>query len=295
MKQTTLRQRVMDLVSLAKPRISGLTLVTTFTGMYMAGLAGTGIPPVSTMVLTLLGTALGVTSSCMINNYVDRELDRNMSRTEDRPLPDQRLTPEPVLETGVLFGVFGVLLLSTVSLTAATLLAISIVNYALVYTIWMKRTSPYSTELVGLSGALAPVIGWTAVTGRVDATAVGLMAILFFWQPAHFWTLGILHMDDYRNANLPRYPVVHGREKTKLRMVCYNILLIGACLSLVLFSSLHLFYGTTVLLTGGTYVYFTTNYDPTEEERSKHLFLFFSSIGFLLTLLIAIYLDLLLV
>lgn len=292
MKQITLGRRVLDVISLTKPRISALTLVTTFTGMYMAGAA---VPAMPTMALTLLGTALGVTSACMLNNYVDRHLDRSMSRTANRPLPDRRLPPAPVLEAGILFGVLGVLLLYTVSLTSALLLAISIVNYAVVYSIWMKRTSPYSTELVGLSGALAPVIGWTAVTGRVDATALSLMAILFFWQPAHFWTLGILYLDDYRKAKLPRYPVVHGREKTRMRMVGYNVLLIAASLSLLLVSSAGLTYGAAASIGGGLYLYWTVRYDPTEEQRSHHLFLFFSSIAYLITILLAVYLDMTLV
>jgi len=218
-----------------------------------------------------------------------------MSRTADRPLPDRRLPAGPVLETGILFGVLGVILVSVVSGIAAVLLAISVLNYAVVYSLWMKRNSPYSTELVGLSGALAPVIGWTAVTGRVDLTALGLMSVLFFWQPAHFWTLGILYLDDYRKAKLPRYPVVHGRQQTKNRMVIYNALLVVASLALLMSAPVDVLYGSTVLLAGGLYLYWTTQYDPTTDQRSHHLFLFFSSIGYLLSLLLAVYMDLVLV
>lgn len=292
MNQTTLGQQALDVLSLTKPRITGLTLVTTFTGMYMAGAA---VPELLPLLLTLIGTALGVTSSCMLNNYVDRHLDRNMSRTADRPLPDRRLPATPVLEAGILFGVLGVLLVSVVSVIAGALLAISILNYAVVYSLWMKRNSPYSTELVGLSGALAPVIGWTAITGRVDLTAVVLMSVLFFWQPAHFWTLGILYMDDYRKAKLPRYPVVHGREQTRNRMVVYNALLIAASLTLLIAAPVGLLYGTCIAIAGGLYLYWTVQYDPCTDQRSTHLFLFFSSIGYLLSLLLAVYLDLVVV
>lgn len=289
MKQTTLGQRTLDVISLTKPRISVLTLVTTFTGMFMAGMT---VPAGTTLLLTLFGTALGVTSSCMLNNYIDRHLDRHMSRTENRPLPARRLPPTPVLESGILLGVLGVLLVSLVQVLAGALLAISIVNYAVIYSLWMKRSSPYSTELVGFSGALAPVIGWTAVTGRVELTAVSLMTILFFWQPAHFWTLGILYLDDYRKAKLPRYPVVHGREKTRNRMVAYNVLLLFASLSLLAMPSLGWFYGIVISVAGGLYLYGTITYDPASEKRGGHLFLFFSSIGYLLTLLLGIHLDL---
>ncbi len=292
MNQTTIGQQALDILSLTKPRISALTLVTTFTGMFMAGAA---VPSMYPMLLTLMGTALGVTSSCMLNNYVDRHLDRNMSRTADRPLPDRRLPAGPVLDAGILFGVLGVLLVSVVSVIAGILLAISVLNYAVVYSVWMKRTSPYSTELVGLSGALAPVIGWTAVTGHVDGTAVILMSVLFFWQPAHFWTLGILYLDDYRKAKLPRYPVVHGRKKTKNRMIIYNTLLVMSSLALLMSAPVGVLYASIVLLAGGLYIYGTARYAPCTERRSHHLFLFFSSIGYLLSLLLAVYLDLVLI
>lgn len=281
---SVLRQKLTDLVSLAKPRITLLTLWTTFTGLWLAaGSTSLGSFP---LIATLMGTGFGVMSSCMLNNYFDREIDRQMSRTRDRPLPSRRLPPQAALLPGVTFGVSGVFILAVfVNFLAAGLLLFSILNYAVIYTLWLKRQTPFSTEIVGLSGAMAPLIGWSAVHGAISYEILPLFFILFFWQPSHFWCLGILYCDDYKQAALPRYPVVHGIQKTRNRLLLYVLLLVPSSLSLGFLPSL----GTKFLFGAGSlgilYLGMTFRYLKQEINRRNTLTLFFGSIAYLFFLL----------
>ncbi len=247
----------------------------------MAG--GGALIDLSVLVPLLVGTGLGVSSACMLNNYFDRELDRYMSRTKDRPLPAGRLPPAVALIGGVMTGGSGVMMLALyVHPICAGLLLFSILNYALIYTLWLKRSTPYSTEIVGLSGALAPVIGCVAVTGEVTLHGAGLFLLLFLWQPSHFWTLGILYREDYERADLPRYPVVHGPEQTRKRLLGYTILLLPVTFGFVLTSSFGFLYllGSAVL--GGVYLLMTIRFVTSELTRRSTLTLFFSSVVYLI-------------
>jgi len=285
MNTATLRRTVADTVSLIKPRITLLTLCTTLTGAWLA--AGGGLVGMALLVPLVLGTGLGVSSACLLNNYFDRFIDQRMSRTRDRPLPAGRVRAVYALAAAIVTGASGVSILAWgVHPICAGLLLVSILNYGFVYTLWLKRETPYSTEIVGVSGALAPVIGWVAVTGEPSAGAYGLFTVLFLWQPSHFWALGLLYRDDYVEAELPRYPVVHGPERTQKRLLAYTTLLVLVAVGLGTAPSFGGIYlaGSTVL--GGWYLYMTVRFLCSDVTRRTTLTLFFSSIIYLVGLLL---------
>lgn len=179
------------------------------------------------MIITLLGTVLVMASACVFNNYFDRELDKKMERTRDRALPTGKLSPQLVLTYAFILGIVGLALLFAFSGWLAGVLGIfGMFVYVIVYTLWLKRSSTWSTSMGGFSGAVPPVIGYVAVTGTLDMGAILLGALLFLWQPPHFWSLAIRRLDDYKNAGYPLLPVVKGIHRTKIQMIPYLILLV---------------------------------------------------------------------
>ena len=221
---TAVRTQVSDLFEICKPRIALLVLLTTFAGMWLA--AG-GFVPLDLVFYTLIGTGMASAASGALNNYVDREVDKLMARTRTRALPSSRLHPQQALWTGAILSIlsFAVLFYLVNPLTAYLALGTTFF-YVVIYTIWLKRTSPLCTEIGGVAGALPPVIGWAAVMNEISWQAMVMFIIMFIWQPPHFWALALLRADEYRRANLPMLPVVKGMEVTKFRMLLYTIILI---------------------------------------------------------------------
>nr|WP_152557819.1 heme o synthase [Paenibacillus sp. TCA20] len=213
-----------DFVTLAKPGILRSNLIAAFGGYWLASQWDIDYLK---MIITMLGTVLVMASACVFNNYFDRELDRKMERTRDRALPTGKLTPQLVLAYAFILGIAGLALLFSFSGWLAGVLGIfGMFIYVIVYTLWLKRSSTWSTSMGGFSGAVPPVIGYVAVTGTVDMGAILLGALLFLWQPPHFWSLAIRRLDDYKNAGYPLLPVVKGIHRTKIQMIPYLILLV---------------------------------------------------------------------
>ncbi len=213
-----------DLYNLTKPRIIRLNLIAAFGGFWVASKW-----EIDWMLLLwmLLGSALTMASSCVINNYWDRELDQKMDRTKERALPAGRLSPGIVLGYGIALGIAGELVLFLLVNTLCGLLGLlGMFVYIVVYTMWLKRSSTWSTSVGGVSGAMPPVIGYCAVNPTLDAGAWLLFALLFLWQPAHFWSLAIRRVEEYRAAGFPLLPVVKGIPRTKLQMIPYVVLLL---------------------------------------------------------------------
>jgi protoheme IX farnesyltransferase len=218
-----------DFVFIAKPGILFSNLITAFGGYWVAA----GIQQVDwlQMIWMIIGTTLVMASSCTLNNYLDKDMDAKMSRTQRRPLPSGRMDPRIVLWYGIILGVVGISVLGLlVNPLTALLGLIGLFVYVWIYTAWLKRTSDWSTVIGGIAGSMPPVIGYCAVTGTLDIGAWILFAILFFWQPPHFWALGIRRVEEYRNAGFPLLPVVKGIYPTKLSMVRYVVLLVPASL-----------------------------------------------------------------
>jgi len=215
-----------DLVALTKPRIIRLNLIAAFGGYWVAS---KWEPDIWILIWMLVGSTLTMASSCVINNYWDRDLDLKMERTRDRALPQQRVSPGFVLGYGIALGLAGLaVLFLLVNPLTGWLGLLGMFVYIVIYTMWLKRSSTWSTSVGGISGAMPPVIGYCAVTNDVDAGAWILFALLFLWQPAHFWSLAIRRKEEYRAAGFPLLPVVKGVTRTKWQMLPYILLLIPA-------------------------------------------------------------------
>ncbi|WP_152396808.1 heme o synthase [Paenibacillus guangzhouensis] len=213
-----------DFINVIKPGILRSNLIAAFGGFWLA--SKWDINFVS-LVWMLLGTTLVMASSCAFNNYYDREMDMKMTRTRDRALPTGRLTPTVVLWYSIILGVLGLAVLFVfTNVLAGVLGLVGMLVYGGIYTLWLKRTSTWSTSVGAISGAMPPVIGYVAVTNAIDMGAILLFALLFLWQPPHFWALGIRRVEEYRAAGFPLLPVVKGIRRTKFQMIPYVALLV---------------------------------------------------------------------
>lgn len=213
-----------ELISLTKPNLLRLNVFAAFAGFWIASKWSFDF---ITLVWMLIGCTFTMASATVINNYYDRELDMKMERTRNRTLPSGRMKPNQVLLYGIILGVIGLLVLFVfVNVLCGILGIIGWIAYIVIYTIWLKRRSTWSTAVGGISGAMPPVIGYCAVTDEFDMGAFLLFAFLFLWQPAHFWSLGIRRVEEYRAAGFPLLPVVKGIKRTKLQMIPYLVLLL---------------------------------------------------------------------
>lgn len=286
---TAARSQTSDFIEICKPRIALLVLVTTFTGMW---LAGNGTVAFDLVVFTLLGTVLASASSGAFNNYIDREVDKYMARTRTRALPSSRLHPQQALWLGVMLSLWSfAILFYLVNPLTAFLAAGTTFFYVVIYTKWLKRTSPLCTEVGGVAGALPPVIGWAAVTNEIGWPALVMFLIMFIWQPPHFWALALLRAEEYRAAKLPMLPVVSGKRATKIRMLIYTIALLPASISMYWLNLVGPTYLVLSSVLGITYLILTINFarKPITHQSTRRLFGF--SILYLLGLFTLIFVD----
>jgi protoheme IX farnesyltransferase len=207
-----------------------LLLVTTVPAML---LAQRHIPSVATMLVILVGGALAAGAANALNCYLDRDIDQVMRRTSRRPLPAHTVSPRAALAFGLTLAVISVALMAAfTNLLAAALTAAAIAYYDLVYTMWLKRTTPANTVWGGVCGAMPVLIGWAGITGGLDWPAWLMFAVVFFWQPPHFWALAIRFRDDYARAGIPMLPVVATLRRVGLETVVYSWLTVAASLAL---------------------------------------------------------------
>jgi heme o synthase len=215
------RTVVSDYLEMTKPKVQSLLLFTTITTMYVAG-----DPSVGLVALTCLGGALSAGGAGAINHALDRDIDAMMKRTANRPVASGRVSPRAAIVFGVLLGCASFALLAlTVNSLAAVLAMSGLLGYVLVYTLWLKRSTPQNIVIGGAAGAVPPLVAWAAVTGSLSGTAIYLFAIVFFWTPPHFWSLSLLMKDEYARAGVPMLPVVRGEAETRRQIVLYTVLL----------------------------------------------------------------------
>jgi heme o synthase len=215
------RTVVSDYVEMTKPKVQSLLLFTTATTMYVAGDPSPGL-----VLLTCLGGALSAGGAGAINHALDRDIDAVMRRTASRPLPSGRVSPAAAIVYGALLGCASFALLAlTVNALAAVLAMTGLLGYVLVYTLWLKRTTPQNIVIGGAAGAVPPLVAWAATTGELSGTALYLFAIVFFWTPPHFWALSLLMKDEYARAGVPMLPVVRGERETRRQILLYTLLL----------------------------------------------------------------------
>jgi protoheme IX farnesyltransferase len=218
---TGTRTVVADYFEMTKPKVQSLLLFTTVTTMYIAG-----TPSLGRVALTCLGGALSAGGAGAINHALDRDIDAVMKRTADRPVASGRVSAQAAIVFGVLLGCASFALLAlTVNPLAAVLAMSGLLGYVLVYTVWLKRSTPQNIVIGGAAGAVPPLVAWAAVTGGLGGLPLYLFAIVFFWTPPHFWSLSLLMKDEYARAGVPMLPVVRGEAETRRQILLYAVLL----------------------------------------------------------------------
>ena len=213
-----------DYLTLTKPRVVAVLVLTSMVGMLLARPV---LPSVELFILANLGIGLAASAAAAVNHVVDRRIDAMMSRTKHRPVSEGKVSPINALLFAFVLGVtgLGILVIVANPLTALLTFA-SIIGYAVIYTLYLKRATPQNIVIGGLAGAAPPLLGWVAVTNTIDPYALLLVAIIFAWTPPHFWALCIAKKEDYATADVPMLPVTHGDEYTRLQMLLYTILMV---------------------------------------------------------------------
>ncbi len=215
------RQVLRDYVALTKPKVQSLLLLTTVTTMYIAG-----DPSLDLVLITLLGGSLSAGGAGAVNHWYDRDIDAQMARTADRPVPSGRVAPAHALIFGCVLAALAIVVLWVGANPLAAALSFSgFLGYVFVYTVWLKRRTPQNIVIGGAAGAVPPLVAWAATTGELVGLAFYLFAIVFFWTPPHFWALSLLMKDEYAKAGVPMLPVVRGEAETRRQILLYTVLL----------------------------------------------------------------------
>jgi protoheme IX farnesyltransferase len=275
-----------DYLTLTKPKVQSLLLFTTVTTMYAAGNPSPGL-----ILLTCLGGALSAGGAGAINHALDRDIDRTMARTADRPVAAGRISPSTAILFGGLLGTASFLLLAlTVNPLAATLSLSGFVGYTVVYTQWLKRRTWQNIVWGGAAGAVPPLVAWAAVTGGLSGMAFYLFAIVFFWTPPHFWALSLLMKDEYAKAGIPMLPVVRGEAETRRQIMLYTVLLYAVTQLPFCAGGLGVAYLVPSMTLGAVFIYFSYRLLRAADRRwALRTYLF--SLAYLALLFVSMPLD----
>jgi protoheme IX farnesyltransferase len=279
---------VQDYIDLCKPRVVALMVFTALVGMLLATPGEVGLYP---LIFGTLGIGLVASAAAAINQLADQHVDAMMTRTQSRPLPSGHLDSWHVLIFATVIGTFGMwILISFVNSLTAWLCFSSLVGYAVVYTLYLKRATPQNIVIGGAAGATPPLLGWTAVTGTVDPHALLLFMIIFTWTPPHFWSLALYRKDEYSKANIPMLPVTHGEDYTRLHIFLYTLLLFAVTILpyLTAMSGLIYLHGAIVLDTIFLYYSYALLRNPSPELAIRT---FIYSIVYLMLLFALLLLD----
>ena len=241
-----------DYYELTKPRVVMLIVFTAIVGMF---LAVPGWPPLQALVFGTLGIGLASSSAAVFNHVLDHRVDILMMRTRGRPLPQGKLTEKAALTFATVIGVISMAILGfLVNPLTAMLTFGSLIGYAVIYTVFLKRATPQNIVIGGAAGAAPPVLGWTAVTNEIHSSALLLFLIIFVWTPPHFWSLAIARKDEYEKVGIPMLPVTHGEEYTRLNILLYTVLLAVITIIPYLTGMSGLIYLVTALILGGIFL-----------------------------------------
>ncbi|WP_291304433.1 MULTISPECIES: heme o synthase [unclassified Devosia] len=283
--------RVEDYVALLKPRVMSLVVFTAIIGLL---LAPGGINP-AVGVIAILCIAIGAGGSGALNMWYDADIDAVMSRTANRPIPAGRVSRGEALAVGIICSGFSVAILGlATNLAAAALLAFTIFFYAVIYTMWLKRSTPQNIVIGGAAGAFPPMIGWAAVTGDISLPSIVLFLIIFLWTPPHFWALALYKQGDYGAAGIPMLPNVAGEPATKFQILLYSVILVGTTLLPVALHQSGWIYGAVAVVTGTTFVYLAARlYAAPDRLAMKQLArqLFTYSLSYLAVIFFALLVD----
>ena len=240
---------------LCKPNVVLMMLITALVGSLLASKT---LAPLSLIAFAMLGIGLCASSAAAINQIIDRKADANMNRTENRPIPQGEVSPiNASIFAFILASLGAAILVIYVNTLTALLTLASLIGYAFVYTVYLKRATPQNIVIGGLAGAAPPLLGWTAVTNSVDPNSLLLVLIIFAWTPPHFWALAIHRRDDYAKENIPMLPVTHGVQFTKLQIILYTFILILVSLLPFVVLMSGVLYLISSLILGAIFLYYS--------------------------------------
>ena len=244
-----------DYLELTKPKVVALMVLTVVIGMC---LATPGLVPLDIMVFGNIGIALCAGSAAVINHVVDRQIDMVMARTHKRPVATGRVEPLQAILFAFFLGILGMgILVFMVNALTAWLTLASLIGYAVIYTLILKRATPQNIVIGGLAGAAPPLLGWTAVTGQFEGHALLLVLIIFAWTPPHFWALAIHRKEEYAKADIPMLPVTHGEAYTKLHILLYTVIMLVASVLPFLTGMSGIIYLIGALVLGARFLYWS--------------------------------------
>ncbi|MBZ0216608.1 MAG: heme o synthase [Fimbriimonadaceae bacterium] len=256
---------VSDFFALLKPRVMSLVIFTALVGLVVA--PGSMHPVLA--ATALLCIAVGAGASGALNMWYEADIDARMERTANRPIPAGRMDPQEALAFAVALAVGSVLILGLlVNWVAGALLAFTIFFYFVIYTVWLKRATPYNIVIGGAAGALPPMVGWAAATGTVSFESFILFAIIFMWTPPHFWALALYRSGDYERAGIPMLPVVAGDDATRRQIFIYSLLLVPLAITPSLLGFAGLIYGLVATLSGVAFLFLAWQVWAADEKKS---------------------------
>lgn len=277
-----------DYYELTKPRVVLLIVFTAIVGMF---LAVPGLPDLVPLIVGSLGIGLAASSAAVVNHVLDARIDINMSRTRARPLPQGRITEFQALSFALVLCVVSMLMLWVwVNPLTAMLTFCSLIGYAVVYTVYLKRATPQNIVIGGAAGAAPPVLGWTAVTGAIHPDALLLFLIIFIWTPPHFWALAIAKKDDYERVGIPMLPVTHGNAYTRQFILLYTVLLVLITVMPYLTGMSGLIYLLTALALGARFLWYAIRL-KSDDGLELPMQVFRYSINYLMILFAALLVD----
>ena len=285
---TAMRPTLRQYWDLTKPRVVALIVFTAAIGMF---LAVPGLPPLKESVLGFLGIWLAASSAAAINQLLDSRIDAKMARTSWRPIVAGQVSPRQALMFALLLAAASmVILLVWVNVLTALLTFASLIGYAVIYTVFLKRATPQNIVIGGIAGAAPPALGWAAITGTLDPHALLLVLIIFVWTPPHFWALAIFRREDYRKAMVPMLPVTHGVEYTRWQILFYTVLLVVVTVLPWATGMSGLFYLGGALVLGAVFLWHAWRLmDPPDELYAMEVFKY--SIVYLMALFAFLLVD----
>ena len=282
----SVRRVVSDYFELTKPKVQSLLLLTTVASMLVAG-----SPSIGLILLTCLGGYLSAGGAGAVNHWYDRDIDLMMERTANRPVASGRVSPRAALTFGLVLVTLAVVELSAfVNPLSAALSFSGFLGYTLMYTFWLKRSTPQNIVLGGAAGAVPPLVGWAAVTGEITLASIYLFAIVFYWTPPHFWALSLLMKDEYAKVGVPMMPVVRGEDETRRQIVLYTVLLITLTLLPVAGGLFGAIYLISALVLDAIFLVFALSLQR-QATRPAALRLYLYSLGYLALLFAAMVVD----
>jgi protoheme IX farnesyltransferase len=278
-----------DYYELTKPRVVMLIVFTAIVGMFLAVPTWPGLTP---LVFGTIGIGMAASAAAVFNHVLDARIDIHMLRTRGRPLPQGRVSEQSALRFASALCVISMIILwFLVNPLTAVLTSASMIGYAVVYTVYLKRATPQNIVIGGAAGAAPPVLGWTAVTGEVHSSALLLFLIIFLWTPPHFWALAIARKDEYAKVGIPMLPVTHGERYTRINVLLYTILLVLITIIPYLTGMSGVIYLSAALVLDAMYLYYSIQMvrDPDDVELPMRSFKF--SISYLALLFAALLID----